>query len=117
MPFKLILFILCMIIAAVFTGFNLENSCDINFGFKRFEQVPVFLTILFSFLAGVLITLPFTFGKRKAPAAAKTEKKLFAKKEKIAKNALRKNPDEHTVLSEQNVLQPQNPDSADTEKA
>ncbi|WP_428769479.1 hypothetical protein V1L52_10585 [Treponema sp. HNW] len=117
MPFKLILFILCMIIAAVFTGFNLENSCDINFGFKRFEQVPVFLTILFSFLAGVLITLPFTFGKKRGSSAAKTEKKLFAKKEKIAKNALRKNPDEHTVLPVQNVLQPQDSAASETKKA
>ena len=74
-----------MIIAAAFTGFNLGNVCDINFGFMRFEKVPVFLTILFSFLAGVLVTLPFTFGKRKAPAATKAEKKLFAKKEKQSK--------------------------------
>lgn len=103
MPFKLILFILCMIIAAAFTGFNLENVCDINFGFVRFEKVPVFLTILFSFLAGVLVTLPFTFGKRKAPAAAKAEKKLFAKKERIAKNTVRKDAEENGVLPFQNA--------------
>lgn len=117
MPFKLILFILCMIIAAAFTGFNLGNVCDINFGFVRFEKVPVFLTILFSFLAGVLVTLPFTFGKRKAHAAAKPEKKLFAKKEKIAKNAHGKAPEENTVLPEQNVLPVQSSDSAGTKKA
>ena len=117
MPFKLILFILCMIIAAAFTGFNLGNVCDINFGFMRFEKVPVFLTILFSFLAGVLVTLPFTFGKRKAHAAAKPEKKLFAKKEKIAKNAPGKIPEENTVLPVQNVLHEQNSDSAGEKKA
>lgn len=117
MPFKLILFILCMIIVAAFTGFNLENVCDINFGFVRFEKVPVFLTILFSFLAGIVVTLPFTFGKRKTTAAAKTEKKLFAKKEKIAKNASVKTSEENTVLPAQNVFPAQNPDSAGTKKA
>ena len=117
MPFKLILFILCMIIVAAFTGFNLENVCDINFGFVRFEKVPVFLTILFSFLAGILVPLPFTFGKRKAPAAAKAEKKLFAKKEKIAKNAPAKIPEENTVLPVQNGLHEQNSDSAGAKKA
>lgn len=80
-----------MIIAAVFTGFNLENSCDINFGFKRFEQVPVFLTILFSFLAGALITLPFTFGKKRVKAAAS----VSVKKEKKSKD--------------KEILLPQNP--------
>ena len=44
MPWKLIFFILCLIIAAVFTGLNLGNSCDINFGFSRLEKVPVFFT-------------------------------------------------------------------------
>ena len=90
MPFKLILFILLLVIAAVFTGLNLENACDINFGFRRFEQVPVFLTILFSFLAGVLMTLPFTFGKRRGTRPVKTEKVGLFKKEKKVKSGAEK---------------------------
>lgn len=81
MPWKLIFFILCLIIAAVFTGLNLGNSCDINFGFSRLEKVPVFLTILFSFAAGILITLPFVFigrHKRKNAESKKTTENAAA---------------------------------------
>lgn len=76
MPWKLIFFILCLIIAAVFTGLNLGNSCDISFGFSRLEKVPVFLTILFSFSAGILITLPFVFIGRRKRKNAETKKNM-----------------------------------------
>ena len=94
MPWKFILFIFFLILGAVFTGLNLGNSCNINFGFKTFEQIPVFLTILFAFLAGIVVTLPFTLGRGKkegSPKAPKAEKQgkprrpLFAKKEKQSK--------------------------------
>ena len=126
MPWKFILFIFFLILGAVFTGLNLGNSCNINFGFKTFEQIPVFLTILFAFLAGIVVTLPFTLGRGKkegSPKAPKAEKQgkprrpLFAKKEKIAKNASVKMSEENTVLPAQNVFPAQNPDSAGTKKA
>ena len=92
MPWKFILFIFFLILGAVFTGLNLENACNINFGFKTFEQIPVFLTILFAFLAGIVVTLPFTLtGKKDRPPKgmaekqAKPRKSLFAKKDKQSK--------------------------------
>lgn len=70
MPWRLILFIVSLVLITFFIGFNLENACNVSFGFKQFDNVPIFLTVMFSFVAGILVTLPFTFGKRRQ----KTEK-------------------------------------------
>ncbi len=90
MPWKLILFLLCLVLTTFFVGFNLDNSCNINLGFKTYENVPVFLTVLISFAAGVIIAFLFTLGMRLSSAdkkshQAKIEKKLKAeiKKETV----------------------------------
>lgn len=70
MPWKLILFLLALIVLTCFFGFNVTNVCNISFGFYTFEKIPVFMSTLIAFTIGVLVMLPFTFGKRK-----KTEKK------------------------------------------
>ncbi|MCL2176253.1 MAG: hypothetical protein FWB73_09445 [Treponema sp.] len=58
MPWRLIVFILIFAVFMVFIAFNLENKCDINFGFTKIEQVPVFITIFTSFILGVFCALP-----------------------------------------------------------
>jgi uncharacterized integral membrane protein len=65
MPFKLIGTILILILFSVFTGFNLveANRCNVWL-FHTFENVPVCLTILLSFTAGLIVMLPFTFHAR-----------------------------------------------------
>ncbi len=63
MPVKLIGIIILMVIIALLTGFNLDNRCDIWL-FYTFKQVPVFGAMLASFVLGVFVTLPFTFGRR-----------------------------------------------------
>ncbi|MDR1238526.1 MAG: hypothetical protein LBK27_00270 [Treponema sp.] len=65
MPWRLIGFIILFGIFLVFIGFNLENRCDISFVFHVFPQVPVFLTAFFSFVVGMLCTLPFAVAIRK----------------------------------------------------
>jgi uncharacterized integral membrane protein len=65
MPWRLIGFIVLFGIFLVFIGFNLNNRCDISFGFRTFQGVPVFLTVFSSFVVGMLCTLPFAFGLRK----------------------------------------------------
>ena len=75
MPWKLILFILSVVLVTIFIGFNLENTCDVSFGFYTFQKVPIFMSILLAFAAGVFIMLPFTFGhgkKDKTPTPKKT---------------------------------------------
>ena len=68
---RLILFILIFAIFLAFIVLNLDNKCDINIGFHKYEGIPVFLSIFFSFIFGMLFALPlvFSFRKRKKPSA------------------------------------------------
>lgn len=76
MPWKLVAFIAVMSIVLVFVGFNLDNRCDISIMFVKFEQVPVVITILASFVLGLLAALVLSFGRgakaKKAMATPKT---------------------------------------------
>jgi uncharacterized integral membrane protein len=76
MPWRLIGFILLFGIFLVFIAFNLGNNCDINFGFRIFHEVPVFLTAFASFILGMLCAVPFIFSlrrKKKDKTAGKGE--------------------------------------------
>lgn len=59
MPWKLILSLIFMTVLVVFAGFNLENKSSISFGFVEISDVPVFISLFFAFLAGIIITTPF----------------------------------------------------------
>ena len=72
-----------VVLVALLTGFNLSNKCSIWF-FHSFEDIPVFAALLSAFLAGVVITLPFTFGKkRKTESLPETKKKEKKSKQNI----------------------------------
>lgn len=62
MPVKMIGILLLVVLVAVLTGFNIENTCTIWF-FHNFSNIPVFAALLGAFLAGVIVTIPFTFMK------------------------------------------------------
>ena len=84
MPIKLIGIIILMVLVAVLTGFNLGNTCTIWF-FHTFTGIPVFALILGSFIVGVFVTLPFTFGKHRdrrerEAESAEPKKSRFGKK-------------------------------------
>jgi uncharacterized integral membrane protein len=64
MPWRLIGFIILLGIFLVFIAFNLGNTCDINFGFRVFNEVPVFLTAFASFVLGMLCAIPFAISLR-----------------------------------------------------
>lgn len=76
MPWKLILFILSVILVTIFIGFNLENACDISLGVYTFKEVPIFMSLLLAFALGVLIMLPFTFGHSKKEKKANQKKQV-----------------------------------------
>ena len=66
-----------IIIFAVFLGFivlNLDNKCDISLGFTGFSDVPVFLSVLVSFVLGMLATVPLLLTRKKAPPKPVEEK-------------------------------------------
>ncbi len=77
MPLKLIGTIIFLVLITIFCGFNLEeaNKCDINLIFHTFSKVPVFLTVLTSFLAGIVVMLPFAFFRKKNSKNSKKSKK------------------------------------------
>ena len=65
MPWKLILFVIVIVLVALFVGVNHANVCNISLIFTEFQNVPVYVTILISFIIGMLIMLPFTIGKKR----------------------------------------------------
>ena len=87
---RIVFFIVVFAVFLAFIALNLTNKSDISFGFVSFEDVPVFLSTLFSFALGMMFALPLIlFGKgRKKPAAAQGEekKKRWGFGKKISKN-------------------------------
>ncbi|AEF86003.1 conserved hypothetical protein [Treponema primitia ZAS-2] len=59
MPWRLIGLVLILVIFLVFIGLNLDNRCDISFGFSTLPAVPVYLPIFASFVFGLLCSIPF----------------------------------------------------------
>ena len=64
---RLIAFIIIFAVFLAFIVFNLENKCDVSFGIKTIENIPVFLTAFSSFVLGMLFAVPFvlSFGKKR----------------------------------------------------
>ncbi len=66
MPWKMIFFLVIMLLVVLFIVFNLNNSSDISFGFRSYEDVPIFLSLFIAFAAGALVSIPMVLlGKRK----------------------------------------------------
>ncbi|MDR2480418.1 MAG: hypothetical protein LBD48_14065 [Treponema sp.] len=74
MPWRLIEFIIIFVVFLVFIVFNLENKCDINFGFRQIKDVPVFITAFSAFIFGMFCAMPFIFGFRAKKKARDTKK-------------------------------------------
>ena len=65
MPWRLIIFIVICAVFVAFITFNLENKCDISFGFAQIREVPVFVTIFASFVFGLFCALPLSLHIKK----------------------------------------------------
>ena len=67
-----------IIIFVIFLGFivlNLDHKSDIALGFvPTFKDVPVFLSVLVSFVLGMLVTVPLLLLRKKAPPKPVNEK-------------------------------------------
>lgn len=88
MPWRLILFAIFLILLVCFVGVNLSNTCAVSLIFVTYQDVPVYISILIAFALGMLIMIPFTFGKRSSPAQERPEKvKPAARKNGSAKKA------------------------------
>jgi len=88
MRWRLIQFIVLFLVFVVFIVLNLgeEYRCKINFGFIQTKEVPVFLTVFFSFIIGMLCILPFVFIKPHKKQDNEGQKGFFAKKNRSKGN-------------------------------
>ncbi len=71
MPWRLVLFLVVLALVVAFAGFNLQNVASVSFGFYTLQEVPVFLSLFSAFFLGVIVMLPFTFGRRSRSARKK----------------------------------------------
>jgi uncharacterized integral membrane protein len=76
MPWRLIGFVVLFAIFLAFIGLNLENRCDISFGFTILPQVPVYLTAFSAFVLGILWAIPFVISFRRKKAKRDSPKDL-----------------------------------------
>jgi len=82
-------FILIFALILFFIGFNLgdEFKCNINFGFTRLDNIPVFFPIFVSFVFGLLFSLPLVIKNKAGKKSDETAKEKKPDK-KQAKNDL-----------------------------
>ena len=69
MPWRLIGFLLVLVLVAAFATVNIPNRSDVSFGFYTFEEVPIFLSLLIAFILGTLLMVPFLLRRSKKNAA------------------------------------------------
>lgn len=120
--------ILSLVVLAFFVGFNLDNKCNVNVLVHTFQNVPVFITIIISFVVGVLFTMPFAFSyksqkKKKAKnnqvqVVDKKTKKLFSKKDSKAseKKSETETKNEESVQPKNNSAASENNSSQNSEQ-
>ena len=77
---KLIIGIVLLVFTVFFVGFNLDNRCDVNLLFYTFKNLPVFYTILISFVLGVFVTIPAFLLSLKKDKKNKPQKPLSISK-------------------------------------
>lgn len=104
MIIKLIFFIASIVALAFFTGFNLDNKCNIWFFWKSFENVPVFMNSLISFALGILCALPFAFVRRSRKAKEIEKKEKDAVKKAEEKNVSEEDKKEKKVNSKRESI-------------
>ena len=74
MPWRLLIVLVILVLAALFAAFNL-NRVDVSVGFYIFKEIPLFLALMISFILGALLMLPFAVrGMRKVKKAEKVQK-------------------------------------------
>ena len=120
--------ILSLVVLAFFVGFNLDNKCNVNVLVHTFQNVPVFITIIISFVVGVLFTMPFAFSyksqKKKesknnqVQVVDKKTKKLFSKKDSKAseKKSETETKNEESVQSKNDSAPVENNSSQNSEQ-
>ena len=69
--FRLIAFFLVFAVFLVFIVLNLDNKCNVNFGFQLFNDVPVYITVFVSIFTGMVFAIPFFASAKKRKGFSK----------------------------------------------
>jgi len=83
---RVIVFILVFVFFLAFIVLNLNNKCDVSFGFTTIKDFPIFISVLSSFVLGMLVTIPMMlFRKRdkQKPLIDENPKPVPSKKAKL----------------------------------
>ncbi len=70
---RVIVFILIFVFFLAFIVLNLPYKCDVSFGFTTIKDVPIFLSVLSSFVLGMLVTVPMILFHKKKPKSLMPE--------------------------------------------
>ena len=73
MPWRLVTFVVILGLVVIFAAFNTTNTSDISFGFYVVKDVPIFVSLFFAFLIGVVIMAPFLIGTTRKKRLARHE--------------------------------------------
>mgnify|MGYP007101868641 CR=1 FL=1 len=95
---KIIVMTIVLVLLAVFCGSNTANACKISFlWFSTPNDIPVFVSMLLSFVAGVVVMIPVMlfhgfsikkrFSSKAVDEAAKANDGAAAIGEEVAENA------------------------------
>jgi len=84
MPWRLLIVLVILVLAALFAAFNLHRV-DVSVGFYIFKEIPLFLALMISFILGALLMLPFAVRRmrrgKKAEKIQKIEEEAHDKEE------------------------------------
>ena len=87
MSWKLILFLICLVLTTIFIGFNLENTCTINLLFITYTDIPIFIVVLSSVIVGVFIAGVFMIktkiAKKAKPSTNETKEESIQTKKSM----------------------------------
>ena len=95
---KIIVMTIVLVLLAIFCGSNTANACKISFlWFSTPNDIPVFVSMLLSFVAGVVVMIPVMvfhgfsikkrFSSKAVDEAAKANDGTSAIGEEVAENA------------------------------
>ena len=82
MPWRLLITLAILVLVALFATFNL-NRVDVSVGFYIFKEIPLFLALMFSFILGAVVMLPFALGGMRRGKKADKVKKISEEQSKL----------------------------------
>lgn len=103
MRWKLLVWVIVLLVVVAFVSFNVDNRSDISFGFRVISDVPVFASTFVSFAIGALVGLTAAVGssRKKTKPAVEAEPSEPSEPKRKRRRGNRKNDQDQAVDTEQ----------------